>query len=87
MICADTYGLEVEPAELKVMVDKVKGARDPGAPLDVIRFGRTDGPEDTAIVEECREAGVTWWMEYTFPHIMDIVETRQRVRRGPPRIA
>ena len=61
MICADAYGLEVEPADLKVMVDKVKGARDPGAPLDVIRFGRTDSPEDTVIVEECREAGATWW--------------------------
>lgn len=85
MICADTYGLEVEPADLRVMVEKVKAVRNPDAPLDVIRFGRTDNPEDVAVVEACNEAGATWWMEYTFPHITDIEETRKRVRRGPPK--
>ncbi|MFD6674746.1 LLM class flavin-dependent oxidoreductase [Rhodococcus zopfii] len=86
MICADTYGLEIEPADLKVMVEKVRAVRDSDAPLDVIRFGRTDNPEDVAVVEACAEAGATWWMEYTFPQITDIEGTRKRVRKRPPRI-
>lgn len=84
MICADQYGLEVEPGDLKAMIAKVATLRDPGEPFDVVRFGRTAGPQDSAVVRACREAGATWWMEYTFPQITDIDEVRKRVRQGPP---
>ncbi|MFD8098457.1 LLM class flavin-dependent oxidoreductase [Nocardia fluminea] len=87
VICADAYSLEVEPDDLKVMVEKVKTARNLDTPLDVIRFGRTKNPKDTSVVEACALAGATWWMEYTFPHITDIEGTHKRVRQGPPRVA
>ena len=84
MICADQYALEVEPDDLKAMIETVTAIRSPGSPLDVIRFGRTESPQDTSVVHACHEAGATWWMEYTFPQITDINETRKRIRQGPP---
>lgn len=86
MICADEYGLEVEPGDLAAMLEKVTALRGTGSPFDVIRFGHTEGPRDTSVVHACREAGATWWMEYTFPRITDIEGTRRRVRQGPPAV-
>ncbi|MGV0771517.1 LLM class flavin-dependent oxidoreductase [Mycobacterium syngnathidarum] len=85
MICADRYSLEIEAHDLEVMVKNAKAQRTADSPLEVIRFGRTTAPNDTSVVEACAQAGATWWMEYTFPHITDIEETRKRVRQGPPR--
>ncbi len=86
MICADQYGLEVAPDDLRAMIDKVTALREAESPLEVIRFGHTEGPGDAAVVRECQQAGATWWMEYTFPHIVDIEATRHRIRQGPPRV-
>lgn len=84
MICADQFGLEVGPDDLKAMIEKVTAMRSPGSPLYVIRFGRTESPRDISVVHACHEAGATWWIEYTFPHITDINRTRQRIQQGPP---
>ncbi len=84
VICADTYGLEIEPDALRAMVDDVTARRSPGAPFDVIRFGHTDGASDDALVRACAQAGATWWMESSFPALAGIDEVRDRLRDGPP---
>lgn len=84
VICADTYGLEIEPDALRAMVDDVTARRSPGAPFDVIRFGHTDGASDDALVRACARAGATWWMESSFPALADLDEVRDRLRDGPP---
>lgn len=88
MICAAQYGLDVEAADVRDMVSAVQGHRaDAGrsGPFDVIRFGQTSDAADIATVSACEEAGATWWMEYTFPTITTLAQTRARLHLGPPR--
>lgn len=87
MICADTYGLEIDSDGLRTMVNAVAARRPPGAPFDVIRFGHTDDAGDVATVEACARAGATWWMESSFPALTTIDDVRQRLREGPPRVS
>jgi alkanesulfonate monooxygenase SsuD/methylene tetrahydromethanopterin reductase-like flavin-dependent oxidoreductase (luciferase family) len=84
LICADRYGLEVEPEDLRSMVKAVQAQRPQDTPFDVIRFGRTADASDVDTVRACAEAGATWWMEYTFPAISTLDETLARLREGPP---
>jgi alkanesulfonate monooxygenase SsuD/methylene tetrahydromethanopterin reductase-like flavin-dependent oxidoreductase (luciferase family) len=86
LICADKYGLEVEPDALHIMVERVAAQRTDDRPFDVIRFGHTLDADDTATVTACAQAGATWWMEYTFPIVTTLEHTRQRLHRGPPRV-
>jgi alkanesulfonate monooxygenase SsuD/methylene tetrahydromethanopterin reductase-like flavin-dependent oxidoreductase (luciferase family) len=86
LICSDRYGLEVEPDDVRAMVATVEQDRSQGGAFDVVRFGRTAGPDDRATAYGCAEAGATWWMEYTFPAITSLDETRARLHLGPPRI-
>lgn len=86
MICADRYGLEVEPADLHNMVRAVKTLRrEHDSTFDIIRFGQTAHAADHATVTACAEAGATWWMEYTFPTIDSLEATRERLHAGPAR--
>lgn len=88
MIAAAQYGLEVEAGDLAKMVTAVEARRaDAGTsgPFDIIRFGQTTEAADVATVAACEEAGATWWMEYTFPTITTLEQTRARLRLGPAR--
>ncbi|MHC9295762.1 LLM class flavin-dependent oxidoreductase [Mycobacterium sp. LTG2003] len=86
MICAAQYGLDVEPAVLRDMVQAVERIRGATAGFDVVRFGQTGDATDNATVTACAEAGATWWMEYTFPTITTLEATRERLHAGPPRV-
>jgi alkanesulfonate monooxygenase SsuD/methylene tetrahydromethanopterin reductase-like flavin-dependent oxidoreductase (luciferase family) len=89
MICAARYGLEVEAADVQEMVAAVTGHRAEAGhcgPFDVIRFGQTADASDVTTVSACEQAGATWWMEYTFPTLTTLAQTRERLHKGPPRL-
>jgi alkanesulfonate monooxygenase SsuD/methylene tetrahydromethanopterin reductase-like flavin-dependent oxidoreductase (luciferase family) len=87
LICAAQYGLEVEADDVATMVQRVRQTRADDIPFEVIRFGQTAGPEDTETVTACAQAGVTWWIEYTYPNPTTLEATRARIAQGPPFIA
>lgn len=79
-------GLEIAPEHLASIVAQVRDHRDEHQPFDVIRFGMTQDPHDTAIVEACAKAGATWWIEYIYARGGSLAQTRARIQQGPPRI-
>jgi len=79
-------GLEVEPADLRTIVSAIKEQRGTLDNFDVIRFGKTQDPRDTATVAACAEAGATWWIESIFTRGSSLEATRERLRLGPPRL-
>jgi alkanesulfonate monooxygenase SsuD/methylene tetrahydromethanopterin reductase-like flavin-dependent oxidoreductase (luciferase family) len=81
-----TNGLEVEPKDLHSVVAYIRERRGADAEFDVIRFGRTEDPHDTAMVEACTHAGATWWIEYIFTRGSSLEATRTRLHQGPPRL-
>ena len=85
LVTAGTYGLDVAPDDVRSAVDYVTTLRTTGEPFDVIRFGTTESPSDTAVVDACREAGATWWIESSFTAGGDLDATRKRIQQGPPR--
>ena len=78
-------GLEVEPGDLRNIVSFIRDHRNEQA-FDVIRFGRTNDPNDTTVVGACAEAGATWWIESIFTRGHTLEATRARIRLGPPRL-
>jgi len=78
-------GPGIEPGELRCLVDYIAAHRSSTEPFDVVQFGRTNDPHDTAKVEVCAEAGATWWLEYLFTEDTSLEGAHERLRKGPPR--
>ena len=78
-------GPGIEPSELRSLVAYIAAHRASTEPFDVVQFGRTKDPHDTAKVEACTEAGATWWLEYVFTEDTSLAGARERLRKGPPR--
>jgi alkanesulfonate monooxygenase SsuD/methylene tetrahydromethanopterin reductase-like flavin-dependent oxidoreductase (luciferase family) len=78
-------GLDVEQDDLRRIVRYVREQRAGGGQYDVVKFGQTKDPHDTAKVEACAEAGATWWLEYILTWNTSLAATRARLHKGPPR--
>ena len=84
---AGAFGLEVDAADLNAVASYIREKRGADPDFDIIRFGQTKDPADTATVQACAEAGATWWVEYIFTAKSSVQETRARLHQGPPRIS
>ena len=85
VVSTGPYGLEVEPDDLSSMRSYISQQRSTATDFDIIAFGRTAGPSDTATVQRCAEAGATWWIDYIYTADNTLDATRARIRQGPPR--
>ena len=77
----------VTPADFSDLLAYIREHRTSDAPFDAIHGGHTTGADvaqDAALITPYAEAGVTWWMESASGRTPD--QTRERIRRGPPRI-
>ena len=78
-------GIEIEPSDLRRVVEYTSEQRGDGTPFDVVKIGKTRDPHDTARVEGSADAGATWWLEYIFTWDTSLDATRARLHQGPPR--
>ncbi len=78
----------ITPQEVRAIIDYLNTYREETTPFDVAVNGVTFGStrQDAEIVEPFLEAGATWWIEYEASR-ETFDEYRERIRRGPPRIA
>jgi alkanesulfonate monooxygenase SsuD/methylene tetrahydromethanopterin reductase-like flavin-dependent oxidoreductase (luciferase family) len=77
------------PAEIRDIAAYIKEHRVSKEPFEIVRGGQTPGrdtAEDAAIVAPYAEAGLTWWLETRLPWLSSLVEVRERIRKGPPRV-
>jgi alkanesulfonate monooxygenase SsuD/methylene tetrahydromethanopterin reductase-like flavin-dependent oxidoreductase (luciferase family) len=79
-------GGTIEPSDLRRLVAYVQEQRTGTGPFDVVKFGQTLDPGDTAQVEACAGAGATWWLESIVTWGTSLERTRERLRKGPPRL-
>jgi alkanesulfonate monooxygenase SsuD/methylene tetrahydromethanopterin reductase-like flavin-dependent oxidoreductase (luciferase family) len=79
-------GLDVAPDDLRSIASHIRERRPSGGGFDIVRFGQTQGPGDTAAVKECADAGATWWCEYIYTANSTLEATRARIGQGPPRL-
>ena len=57
------------------------------ARFDIVHAGLMSGDRaaDTDLVQRYDDAGVTWWLEHTYPGRMSPAAVRKLIRGGPPR--
>ncbi|CAA9544090.1 MAG: putative monooxygenase [uncultured Thermomicrobiales bacterium] len=75
------------PDDLRALLGEIRGFRTSDGPFDVTYSGVTPGNDRSrasAIVAPWAAAGITWWIEGFSPQRGTLVETRARVRQGPP---
>lgn len=74
------------PDEIREIKLYIMAHRERTEPFDIAVNGETpaDPQQGAAIVEPYREAGATWWIEYTASRT-SIDAYRERIRSGPPK--
>lgn len=75
--------------ELRDMLRYIKQFRASDAPFDIAIWhctGGTDRAAESVRVEEFANAGATWWQEDCSPRRWSLQDSRERIRRGPPKL-
>ncbi len=78
----------LSPAQIAEIVAYIKTHRESTEPFDVVygyKLTGNDQTQDAGQVARYIEAGVTWWVES--PEECLLAEMRERIRRGPPKMA
>jgi alkanesulfonate monooxygenase SsuD/methylene tetrahydromethanopterin reductase-like flavin-dependent oxidoreductase (luciferase family) len=86
IVPVNSMGLEVPPEHLRHIVVAIREQRGDNSAFDIVAFGKTRDPADTALVRDCAAAGATWWMESIFTRGNSLAATRARIEMGPPRM-
>ena len=73
----------VQPEWIARQLAVIRQHQAPGAPFDVVVTGLSQ-PDDTALLREYAQAGVTWWLESLHGRRADRATLLARVRAGPP---
>ena len=88
---AEDGGYEnLTPEDISEVRAYVAENRAAATPYDIIIEGTTPGVDPDAVraqIQPYAEAGATWWMEALWSKPNDPAVVRERIRRGPPRLA
>ena len=80
----ERFLLPEEIAQAKLIIDE---RHQKNAPFDLVVSGysnRKNWSEDVRYVNECQEAGGTWWLEALDPWRISGPEALRRIKQGPP---
>jgi hypothetical protein len=78
--------LEVPVDGLRRLAEYTRSQHAHVGAFDVICFGNTADAHDVQRVAASADAGATWWMESIFTRGSSLEATRERIRKGPPRL-
>ena len=80
---------KVTPADLREMAAWITQKRQLSTPFDIVVEGETQATErekNTALMQEWKEAGATWWIEASWTE-PDLYKALKRIKDGPPEIS
>jgi alkanesulfonate monooxygenase SsuD/methylene tetrahydromethanopterin reductase-like flavin-dependent oxidoreductase (luciferase family) len=82
-----TAGGVIRPEDVKAALDYTLSQRTETGPFDVAIGGHSPDPDRAAAaLAPYAELGVTWWVEAVMEAFGPVERTRERIRRGPPRL-
>jgi len=79
----------LSPNQVKDIVAYISQHRDIHSPFEFAHAGISTGEktqEQIDLIREYSQAGITWWLEHIYPGRFTLEETRQWIRKGPPKI-
>jgi alkanesulfonate monooxygenase SsuD/methylene tetrahydromethanopterin reductase-like flavin-dependent oxidoreductase (luciferase family) len=70
-------------ADIKSFIRSEGNTRDD---FDIVTYGATTSPNDTAVVAAYAAGGATWWVDMAPTFEPTLEQVRNRIRQGPPNI-
>ncbi len=79
-------GGQLSPGDVADIRDFIRSQGNQRDDFDIVTYGATADPDDTAMVAEFASAGATWWVDMVPTFEPTLEQVKDRIQGGPPKI-